>query len=98
MPSRARRDRSARSSVEAKNLRFIPNSDLGDASSVDRFVARTNELLDGGPLNALVNNAAVSPKTTYQVAQFWYNAFRYLVPGASCFEIEDEAIVHQSRE
>ena len=41
-------------------------TDLGDASSVDSFVNRTNELLDGGALSALVNNAAVSPKTTYQ--------------------------------
>ena len=41
-------------------------TDLGDSASVDSFVERTNEALDGGPLAALVNNAAVSPKTTYQ--------------------------------
>ena len=41
-------------------------TDLGDAESVDSFIARTNEMLDGGALAALVNNAAVSPKTTYQ--------------------------------
>ncbi len=41
-------------------------TDLGDASSVESFITRTNELLDGGALSALVNNAAVSPKTTYQ--------------------------------
>lgn len=41
-------------------------TDLGDASSVESFVNRANELLHGGALSALVNNAAVSPKTTYQ--------------------------------
>ncbi len=41
-------------------------TDLGDTRSVESFVAQTNELLDGGAVAALVNNAAVSPKTTYQ--------------------------------
>src|SRR3546814_18213794 len=38
-------------------------TDLSDMDSVEAFIARTNEILDGGPLHALVNNAAVSPKT-----------------------------------
>ncbi len=38
-------------------------TDLADADSMDRFVAKTNEILAGSPLHALVNNAAVSPKT-----------------------------------
>jgi NAD(P)-dependent dehydrogenase (short-subunit alcohol dehydrogenase family) len=41
-------------------------TDLGEARSVESFVEQTIELLDGGAVAALVNNAAVSPKTTYQ--------------------------------
>jgi NAD(P)-dependent dehydrogenase (short-subunit alcohol dehydrogenase family) len=41
-------------------------TDLGDADSVESFIGRVNEVLGGGGLSALVNNAAVSPKTTYQ--------------------------------
>ncbi len=41
-------------------------TDLGDASSVESFIEQTNEVLDGGALAALVNNAAVSPKTAYR--------------------------------
>ncbi len=41
-------------------------TDLGDGASLESFVVRINELLDGGALAALVNNAAISPKTTYQ--------------------------------
>lgn len=38
-------------------------TDLGDMESVENFVIKANEALDGAPLHALVNNAAVSPKT-----------------------------------
>ena len=45
--------------------RHIP-TDLSDQASVERFIAETNEILGDGGLTALVNNAAVSPKTPYQ--------------------------------
>lgn len=41
-------------------------TDLGDLASVGRFIAEANELLDGAPLHALVNNAGLSPKTPYK--------------------------------
>jgi NAD(P)-dependent dehydrogenase (short-subunit alcohol dehydrogenase family) len=41
-------------------------ADLADDDSLDRFIAEANGLLDGGTLSALVNNAAVSPKTAYK--------------------------------
>ncbi len=36
---------------------------LDDAAAVERFVAETSALIGGGALDALVNNAGVSPKT-----------------------------------
>jgi len=42
------------------------SADLGDPESLAAFVATANEVLDGGPLAALVNNAAVSPKTPFK--------------------------------
>ena len=41
-------------------------TDLGDADSLAAFIARANEVLDGDPLHALVNNAGMSPKTPYK--------------------------------
>jgi NAD(P)-dependent dehydrogenase (short-subunit alcohol dehydrogenase family) len=41
-------------------------ADLSDADSRDHFIEHANEILDGRPLHALVNNAAVSPKTAYK--------------------------------
>jgi NAD(P)-dependent dehydrogenase (short-subunit alcohol dehydrogenase family) len=41
-------------------------ADLGDAAGLDAFVAEANALLEEGPLDALVNNAGISPKTPYQ--------------------------------
>ena len=41
-------------------------ADLGDPQSLEDFVKETNERLDGGSLTALVNNAAVSPKTPFK--------------------------------
>lgn len=41
-------------------------TDLADQASVERFVAETNGLLGDDGLTALVNNAAVSPKTPYK--------------------------------
>ncbi|MFD2206278.1 SDR family NAD(P)-dependent oxidoreductase [Kiloniella antarctica] len=41
-------------------------TDLNDTKSTQFFIDRANEILDGAPLHALVNNAAVSPKTHYK--------------------------------
>jgi NAD(P)-dependent dehydrogenase (short-subunit alcohol dehydrogenase family) len=41
-------------------------TDLSDPTDVDRFIGEALELLGDTPLNALVNNAAVSPKTDFQ--------------------------------
>jgi NAD(P)-dependent dehydrogenase (short-subunit alcohol dehydrogenase family) len=41
-------------------------TDLYDEASVAAFIEQANEVLDGAPLNALVNNAAVSPKTPFK--------------------------------
>lgn len=41
-------------------------TDLADPDSVTGFIAEANRILDGGPLHALVNNAAVSPKSAYE--------------------------------
>ncbi len=41
-------------------------TDLTDAAAVARFIEQANGALDGGPLNALVNNAGMSPKTPYK--------------------------------
>ncbi|MBF0335229.1 MAG: SDR family oxidoreductase [Alphaproteobacteria bacterium] len=41
-------------------------TDLGDAASVEVFLRDANAILGDGPLNALVNNAGVSPKTPFK--------------------------------
>jgi len=41
-------------------------ADLADAESLAGFVEQANTLLDDGPLAALVNNAAISPKTAFK--------------------------------
>jgi NAD(P)-dependent dehydrogenase (short-subunit alcohol dehydrogenase family) len=41
-------------------------ADLADAKSLTSFVEQANQLLGDGPLAALVNNAAVSPKTAFK--------------------------------
>jgi NAD(P)-dependent dehydrogenase (short-subunit alcohol dehydrogenase family) len=45
-------------------VKHIP-TDLADPDSLDRFVATAHDWLDGRPLNALINNAGVSPKTPF---------------------------------
>ncbi|PHS78824.1 MAG: oxidoreductase [Rhodospirillaceae bacterium] len=61
----------ARGDVDSDDLNdpnwidHIP-TDLTDPESVKAFVARVNELLDGEPLHALVNNAGLSPKTPFK--------------------------------
>lgn len=40
--------------------------DLGDPADVERFIAEAVDILGDQPLNALVNNAALSPKTDFQ--------------------------------
>ncbi|TAN56975.1 MAG: SDR family oxidoreductase, partial [Rhodospirillales bacterium] len=42
------------------------STDLVDEGAVARFIAEANAILDGGPLHALVNNAGVSPKTSFK--------------------------------
>jgi NAD(P)-dependent dehydrogenase (short-subunit alcohol dehydrogenase family) len=40
--------------------------DLGDPADVERFIAEAVDILGDAPLNALVNNAALSPKSDFQ--------------------------------
>ncbi len=41
-------------------------ADLGDEASRSDFIGLANDALAGGPLDALVNNAGMSPKTPYK--------------------------------
>ena len=41
-------------------------ADLAETRSLDHFVIEANQILGGAPLHALVNNAAVSPKTPFK--------------------------------
>lgn len=41
-------------------------TDLVNEDDVARFIAQANAILDGGPLHALVNNAGLSPKTSFK--------------------------------
>jgi len=41
-------------------------ADIADRDGVDHFISEANRILDGGPLHALVNNAAISPKTPFK--------------------------------
>ncbi len=41
-------------------------TDLGDRASLRTFIAEATDALAGGPLQALVNNAGVSPKSPYK--------------------------------
>ena len=47
------------------NGSFHIPTDLADTKSAEAFIAEVNAALDGAPLHALVNNAALSPKTPY---------------------------------
>lgn len=42
------------------------SADLADPESLGAFVAEANALLEAGTLEALVNNAAISPKTSFK--------------------------------
>ena len=42
------------------------SADLADPESLAAFVAEANALLEAGTLEALVNNAAISPKTSFK--------------------------------
>ncbi|MCW8916947.1 MAG: SDR family oxidoreductase [Magnetovibrio sp.] len=46
-------------------LAHIP-TDLADADSVQAFIQQASKVLEGRPLNALVNNAGLSPKTPFK--------------------------------
>lgn len=48
------------------NWAFHFPTDLADVSDVENFINQANEFLGDDPLHALVNNAAVSPKTPYK--------------------------------
>ena len=41
-------------------------TDLGDDASLQNFIAKATEALDGRPLHALVNNAGMSPKAPFK--------------------------------
>ncbi|HEY7687639.1 MAG TPA: SDR family oxidoreductase [Dongiaceae bacterium] len=41
-------------------------TDLADTASVNRFIGEAGKIIDGQPVHALVNNAAVSPKTEFK--------------------------------
>ena len=41
-------------------------ADLSDPKSIENFIDEVHAILDGGAINALVNNAGISPKTAYQ--------------------------------
>lgn len=45
--------------------RHIP-TDLSDGDSIEAFIAEANDTLGSGPVHALVNNAGVSPKTSFK--------------------------------
>ncbi|MBC6440112.1 MAG: SDR family oxidoreductase [Rhodospirillales bacterium] len=45
--------------------RHIP-TDLADRKSIDAFVTEANDFIGSGPVHALVNNAGVSPKTSFR--------------------------------
>lgn len=57
MPEECRRD-----PLWAKHIA----TDLSDPASLDHFVEAAHEWLDGRPVGALINNAGVSPKTSYK--------------------------------
>ncbi len=61
----ARKDVPAHCRVDPNWVHHVP-TDLADPASLDAFVRKTNELLAGGPLHALINNAGVSPKTPFK--------------------------------
>ncbi|MGM0559767.1 MAG: SDR family NAD(P)-dependent oxidoreductase [Pseudomonadota bacterium] len=52
--------------------RYDPNwthhvtADISDPEGVQEFIAQGNEILGDSPLNAMVNNAAISPKTPFK--------------------------------
>jgi len=41
-------------------------TDLADPASTEAFIVAANQILNGEPLHALVNNAGVSPKTSFK--------------------------------
>ena len=49
-----------------KKLKLHCQVDLGDSRNVDLFINEVKNCLGGQPLNGLVNNAGVSPKTFYK--------------------------------
>jgi NAD(P)-dependent dehydrogenase (short-subunit alcohol dehydrogenase family) len=61
----ARKDVPAHCRVDPNWVHHIP-TDLSDPASLEAFVRQANALLGDGALHALVNNAGVSPKTSFR--------------------------------
>ena len=61
----SREDIPAHCKADPNWTHHIP-TDLFDPASVEAFIEKANEALEGAPLHGLVNNAAVSPKTPYK--------------------------------
>ena len=61
----ARRDMPAECRRDPNWTHHIP-TDLSDPESTDSFLEQLGEILGDGPLHALVNNAGVSPKTSFK--------------------------------
>ncbi len=78
----SREDIPAHCKADPNWTHHIP-TDLGDPESRAAFVKRANEILEGGPLHALVSNAGYSPKTPFKERlgclngdiQGWYQVF-----------------------
>jgi len=51
--------------VENSPHRHIP-TDLADPANIEAFVREANAVIGDGPIHALVNNAGVSPKTSFK--------------------------------
>lgn len=61
----ARKDIPAHCRADPNWVHHIP-TDLSDPASLEAFVREANALLGDGPLHGLVNNAGVSPKTSFR--------------------------------
>jgi hypothetical protein len=60
----------------------------------DEWVSYRTEWAKSAPAECIQNLACAdaSPDTTYQVSQFWFNSIKWLVPEATCFEIQDDSV------
>jgi hypothetical protein len=60
----------------------------------DVWISYSDKWQMEAPAECMDNDACenVSPQVTYQIPQLWFNAFRWLVPDATCFELHDDSI------